>query len=64
MKNKAAKQSAMSVYGDIFTSTTINSKKYHWAFDRLRNAETGFDRNFGFLRYKELDVVSIKPTPP
>ncbi len=60
MKNKQAKQSARDVYSDVYMNAEINSGRYHWAFDKLRNTETSWNRHPDFMRHKELDVVSIK----
>lgn len=60
MKNRQAKQSARDVYSYVYLMAEINSPKYHWAFDRLRNAETSWNRHADFMRHKELDLVSIK----
>lgn len=60
MKNKQARQSARDVYSYLFLDAEINSPRYHWAFDRLRNSECGFKRHVSFMRFKEFDSVSIK----
>lgn len=60
MKNKAAKQSALDVYSDVFLSAPINSPKYFWAFDRLRNAECSWSRSPNHMRHGEIDKVSVK----
>lgn len=59
MKNKKAKQSAIDTYSFVYLNSKLNSKKYHWSFDRLRNAECGFRRSENHMRFKEFDLVSI-----
>ena len=59
MRNKKARQSAVDVYALVCMRSELNSPRYHWSFDRLRNAECGFRRSKSHLRHKELDVVKI-----
>ena len=59
MNNKKARQSAIDVYSNIYLDAPINSQKFNWSFDRLRNAECGFKRSQSLMRYFEFDLVSL-----
>ena len=59
MNNKKARQSAIDVYCDVYLDAPINSPKFKWAFDRLRNAECGFKRSQFYMRHYEFDLVSL-----